>query len=421
MTTWTIFALTLLAAGLTLETWLDARQAKNVREHRDRVPARFASVIDLAAHRKAADYTLAKLRHGRWERFWEVSLLLLWGWGGGLDALDRWIRGLEVFGTWHGVLVMLLFFTLSSLLTLPLEAWKTFGLEARFGFNRSSWRLFLSDRLKQWLLMLALASPLLWLLLWLMESTGESWWFYGWLLWSAFSLLLMWLFPNWIAPLFHRFEPLPEGALRKRIEALLARCGFSCDGLFVMDGSRRSSHGNAYFTGLGKHKRIVFFDTLLQTLDANETEAVLAHELGHFHHGHVKKRMLAMFSLSFFAFALLGWLAAQPGFYHALGVSEASHHGALLLFLLWLPWFTLWFSPWMNMLSRRHEFEADRYAAHHSDAESLISALVKLYRDNAATLTPDHLYSIWHDSHPPAPSRITALEAAAIASDPGCE
>ncbi len=394
----------------TIEWYLDWRQQRHVQAARAAVPARFAGVVDLPAHQKAADYTIAKLRLGRIARLWSVALLLLWTLGGGLDWLDSWVRaqGLSPLAT--GVTVMLGFFVASHVLEIPLEIWSTFGVESRFGFNRMTPRLYFSDQLKQLVLMLALGAPLAWVMLWLMQSAGAYWWWYAWLVWTAFSLFMVWAFPTWIAPLFNRFEPLPDGELKSRIEALLARCGFTASGLFVMDGSRRSAHGNAYFTGFGKAKRIVFFDTLLKSLDVDETEAVLAHELGHFRHGHVKKRLLLMSGLSLLAFAVLGQLAEAPWFYHALGVSRPSDYMALLLFMLTMPVFFFWLGPLSSAFSRRHEFEADAYAVAHADGEKLISALVKMYEENAAPLSPDPWYSAWHDSHPPAMIRIAHLE-----------
>ncbi len=409
MMLWTIIFLGGVVADSAVQWWLDRRQAASVISHRDHVPERFAAVIDLAAHQKAADYTLAKLAHGRYEQWWSVVLLLLWTLGGGLNTLDEWVRQWQLSPLISGTVTILLFFSLAGLLTMPLDAWKTFVLEARFGFNKSTPGLFLADQFRQWLLLLVIGTPLILLLLWLMAQAGSWWWLYGWAVWTGFSLLMMWAFPNWIAPLFNRFEPLPEGEERQRIEALLERCGFTCDGLFVMDGSRRSAHGNAYFTGFGNNKRIVFFDTLLEKLTLEEMEAVLAHELGHFHHGHVRQRMIAMSVFSLLGFALLGWLAGQSWFYQGLGVDHASDAMALLLFILVLPVLTFWLPPLSHHFSRRHEFEADRYAVRHSSANVLMDALVKLYRDNAATLTPDPWYSAWHDSHPPAPVRIAAL------------
>jgi STE24 endopeptidase len=416
MKTMNLLTLLFLAALLShygIELWLSLRQARRVRAHRARVPEAFAASISLAAHQKAADYTLASLRFGRVEQAAGVLLLLAWTLGGGLDALDRAWRSpaSDLPGPIAtGLAVLLSAGLVMALLDLPFAAWRTFVLEQRFGFNRADSRLFVTDTLKQWLLGLAFGAPLIAGALWLMQ-TGPRWWLWVWLLWLGFSLFMLWAWPTLIAPLFNRFSALADEGLRVRIERLLARCGFASDGVFVMDGSRRSAHGNAYFTGLGRHKRIVFFDTLINTLDGDEIEAVLAHELGHFRRRHVQKRMAFMALASLAALALLGWLRGETGFFTGLGVVTPSDHMALLLFMLALPPFTALLSPLFARVSRRHEFEADAYAAEHSDGRALIAALVKLYRDNAATLTPDPLYSAWHDSHPPAPVRIAHLRA----------
>jgi len=378
--------------------------------HRDAVPERFASQISLASHQKAADYGLAKLKLGVWVNLYGVLLLLAWSLGGGLDALDAWISAWKLSGITTGVVFLLAFAMISSLLELPFSLYSTFSLEQRFGFNKMTLGLFFSDMLKQAALMLLIGAPLIWVVLWLMASAGNLWWLWAWAVWTSFSVLMMWAYPTLIAPIFNTFSPMQDGALKTAIEGLLQRCGFQSNGLFVMDGSKRSSHGNAYFTGFGQSKRIVFFDTLLKQLNTNETLAVLAHELGHFRRNHVKKRMLVMFSMSLAGFALLGWLSQQMWFYEGLGVTVPSHYMLLVLFMLVLPVFTFALSPLMNMHSRKHEFEADDYAKEHAQAEDLISALVKMYDDNAATLTPDSLYSAWHDSHPPAPVRVAHLE-----------
>jgi STE24 endopeptidase len=403
-----VFLAFVVLATLT-DLWLAARQARYVRAHRGAVPAQFSATISLETHHKAADYTLAKLAVERWAGLWSVAVLLAWTLGGGLDALDRGVRVLGLGELATGVAVMLGVFVIGHLLDMPFDLWRTFGVEARFGFNKMRAGLYIGDQLKQLLLLALIGGPLAWVILWLMQGMGPLWWLYAWLVWTAFSLLMIWAFPSVIAPLFNTFTPLEEGEFRDRIEALLARCGFASKGLFVMDGSKRSAHGNAYFTGLGNAKRIVFFDTLIKSLDVDEAEAVLAHELGHFRHGHVKKRLLVMTAMSLAGFALLGWLAQQAWFYRGLGVSEASHHAALLLFMLAMPVFMFWVGPISSWFSRRHEFEADAYAARYASGDKLVSALVTMYEDNAATLTPDPLYSAWHDSHPPAPVRIAHL------------
>lgn len=410
MTPWTttvlLFALTATASHL----YLSHRQRRHVLARRNAVPATFADSINLPAHQKAADYTSSRLQLDDISQLWGLALLLIWTLGGGLQWLDNLTSSVGLSGQMSGVLFMLAFFMLSQLLELPVDLYRTFSIEARFGFNQMTGKLYLGDMIKQLLLMALIASPLLWALLALMQSAGSWWWLYGWMLWSGFMLLMIWIYPTFIAPVFNQFEPLADGPVKKRIEALLNRCGFHSNGLYVMDGSRRSKHGNAYFTGLGKAKRIVFFDTLLKQLDDNETEAVLAHELGHFHHGHVKKQLLITLLLSLAGFALLGWLATQPWFYNGLGITKPSNYAALTLFLLIMPVFTFVLTPVMNLFSRRNEFEADAYAVTNSSGQALISSLVKMYADNASTLTPDPLYSAWHDSHPPAPIRIAHLQ-----------
>ena len=410
MATWTWTVLTMATLATLIGIYLAGRQRAFVLAHRERVPARFADKIPQAAHEKAADYTLAKLSLGNAGRIWSLLLLLVWTIGGGLGLLGEWAGALGWDDTWQGVAFLVCFFVLGLILDLPLDIYGTFFIEARFGFNRTTAALYLSDMLKQLGLTLALGVPLAWAILALMGSAGSHWWLYAWLVWTGFSLLMIWAYPTFIAPLFNKFEPLEEGEMKSTIEALLARCGFESNGLFVMDGSRRSSHGNAYFTGLGNAKRIVFFDTLIKQLEPAETEAVLAHELGHFRHGHVKKRMSVMIMLTLTGFALLGWLAGQQWFYTGLGIAEASNHAALALFMLVMPAFTFAMAPLMSHFSRRHEFEADAYAVANSNGQALISALVKMYEDNASTLTSDPLYSAWHDSHPPAPVRIDHIE-----------
>jgi STE24 endopeptidase len=413
MQTFSLMFLAFIVLAAATEAWLAGRQARHVRSHRQAVPARFAISIPLAAHQKAADYTLARLRLGRWAGWWSILVLLGWTLGGGLNGLDHAAHALGLGGPMGGVAVMLAFLAIGHVLDIPFDLWRTFGIEARFGFNKMTPGLYLSDQLKQLALLLVIGTPLAWVILWLMARMGSWWWLDAWGVWTAFSLLMIWAYPTLIAPLFNKFTPLGEGEFKQRIEALLHRCGFASKGLFVMDGSKRSAHGNAYFTGLGNAKRIVFFDTLIRTLSIDEAEAVLAHELGHFRHGHVKKRLVVMMLMSLAGFALLGWLAGQDWFYRGLGVSAPSDHAALLLFMLAMPVFLFWLGPISNWFSRRHEFEADDYAASHASAEHLAAALVSMYEDNAATLTPDPLYSAWHDSHPPAPVRIAHLEGAA--------
>lgn len=398
-----------LAAATTLQLWLSARQIRHIRTHRDAVPEAFADRITLAAHQRAADYSIARTRLGQIESLYEAALLLLWTLGGGLQWLIGFWQGFGLSDTATGVGVLVSATLIISLLDLPFSIWQTFVIEERFGFNRTRVSTFIADLLKQGLILLLLATPLTWLVLWLMASSGSLWWLYVWGVWMGFTLLMIWAYPTLIAPLFNQFKPLADEALRQRIEALLARCGFTSRGIFVMDGSRRSGHGNAYFTGLGRNKRIVFFDTLLDSLEPDEVEAVLAHELGHFKRRHVQKRLVSMALMSLAGLALLGWLIEEPAFYQGLGVSEPSLYAGLMLFLLISPVFGVFLTPVMSWLSRKHEYEADAFAAQQAGATDLIRALVKLYRENASTLTPDPLYSAFHDSHPPAPLRVAHL------------
>ncbi len=408
--------LLLLSLATALQLWLSWRQIRHVRAHRAAVPEPFATQVSLEEHQKAADYTIARSHLGMIELVYGAVLLLGWTLGGGLDLLDGLWRSLGLWSEewrhlWTGTGFMLSFFIIGSLLELPFGLYRTFRLEARFGFNKTTPRLFVADLFKGLLLSLLIGTPLLLLVLWLMQVMGDAWWLYVWAVWIGFTLLMLWAYPSFIAPLFNKFQPLEEGELRGRIEQLLERCGFASDGIFVMDGSRRSSHGNAYFSGLGNHKRIVFFDTLLESLDGDEIEAVLAHELGHFRRRHIAKRLLVMAAISLGALALLGWLGGWFGFYYGLGVSHGSDYMALTLFILCAPLLGVFLQPLMAASSRRHEFEADDYAAEQSSAEHLISALVRLYRENASSLTPDPLHSAFHDSHPPAPVRIAHLSA----------
>ncbi|MDQ6990063.1 MAG: M48 family metallopeptidase [Mariprofundaceae bacterium] len=406
--TW-IFLCALLLSTL-IDFYLDRRQQQSVQQHRAQVPPRFEGIISLEAHQKAADYTTAKLKVGTWAGLYGLGLLLFWTLGGGLACLDDAMRSLDWSALQTGVAFILVFSVLSSLLDIPFSIYQTFVLEERFGFNKMTAKIFFSDMCKNTLLMLLIATPLIAVILWLMASAGELWWLWAWAVWVGFAVLMMWLYPTFIAPLFNKFEGMKDAELKAAIEALLQRCGFESNGLYQMDGSKRSSHGNAYFTGFGKSKRIVFFDTLLDQLSTQETLAVLAHELGHFKRNHIKKRMLLTFSIFFAGFALMGWFSEQLWFYQALGVSQASDYVLLILFMMVMPAFTFVLSPIMSMYSRKHEFEADDYAKEHANADDLISALVKMYEDNAATLTPDAWYSAWHDSHPPAPVRIAHLE-----------
>jgi STE24 endopeptidase len=409
-----------LTASLLVKLWLAGRQMRHVATHRDVVPPAFASSVTLAAHQRAADYTLAKGRFGLLTMAFGSIVLLGWTLLGGLHALNLTLRAAvlpSLPGAWGAMayqLALLAAFALvSGLLDLPFELWRTFHIEQRFGFNRSTLRLFVVDQLKGLLVGAVIGLPLAALVLWIMAATGRWWWLWAWCAWAAFNLLIMVLYPTVIAPLFNKFEPLADAMLAARVRALMQRCGFAAKGLFVMDGSRRSAHGNAYFTGLGAAKRVVFFDTLLAKLSPGEVEAVLAHELGHFKHRHVTQRIVMMFGISLAALALLGWLAGQAGFYTGLGVAPnlgaPNDALALLLFMIIVPVFGYFASPLMAQLSRRHEFQADAYACAQSDGADLASALLKLHEDNAATLTPDPIYVRFYYSHPPASERLAAL------------
>ena len=397
-----------LCATVALRCWLAARQLKHVAAHREAVPAQFAGRITLGSHQKAADYSMTRTRLGFLSLAIEVAVLLAFTLGGGLQLLhDWWATRLD--GLAYGVALIFSVMAISSLVDLPLSLYTQFVVEEKFGFNRMTLKLFFADLAKQTLLGALIGTPLLLAVLWLMAQAGSLWWLYTWVFWCAFNLLILLIYPTWIAPLFNKFTPLADDELKARIENLLTRCGFASSGLFVMDGSKRSNHGNAYFTGLGRNKRIVFFDTLLSRLQGGEIEAVLAHELGHFKHRHVMKRIVLMFSLSLGFLAVLGQLMTADWFYHGLGVSTQNTALALILFFLVVPVFTFLLTPLSSLLSRRHEFEADRYAAEHASASELTNALVKLYEDNAATLTPDPLHSLFYDSHPPAALRIAHL------------
>jgi STE24 endopeptidase len=413
-----LFVLAVLA-GLGIELWLGQRQAAYVERHRESVPGPFDGSVSPSEHGKAADYTIARLHHGRVASLVDAALTLLLTLGGGVAAVDALWRHSRLSEPWLGVAVIGSIAVLSQLVHLPLAVWRTFGLEARFGFNRTTPGLFLADLGRKLALAVLIGAPLLVGVLLLMQRAGRWWWLWAWGLWLAVSLLMAWAWPAFIAPLFNRFLPLEDLSLRERIEALLDRCGFTSRGVFVVDSSRRSTHGNAYFTGIGRHKRIVFFDTLLERLAHPEVEAVLAHELGHFRLRHVRQRLLLSVALAFAGLAVLGWLAGEAGFYRALGVPLPSTHAALLLFALALPAFTFFVTPLASLWSRRHEFEADDFASRHASAAELASALVKLHRDNASTLTPDPLYAGFYYSHPPPLERITRLRALAAAPAQG--
>ena len=406
----------LLAASTLTRSWLNQRQVAAVQRHRDEVPAAFRTQIDLASHQKAADYTVASARIGRWDTLLDAAIALVLTLGGGLSSIDHAWQAAHLSAVWHGTAVVLSTFLIVSLVGLPLSIWRTFGVEARFGFNRTTVGLFIADLFKGLLLGLVLGGPLVFVILFLMQRAGTLWWLYAWFVWVGFTVLITWAYPSFIAPLFNKFTPLHDAALKERTEALLQRCGFSSRGVFVMDGSRRSVHGNAYFTGVGRNKRIVFFDTLLERLQIAEVEAVLAHELGHFSLHHVRWRLVLSLGLGLVGLAVLGFLAQWSDFYAAFGVTTPSSHTALLLFVFVLPVFTYFTTPISAWWSRKHEFEADEFAAKFADARQLAEALVKLYRDNATTLTPDSLHSAFYDSHPPALVRITRLQQLAARS-----
>jgi len=407
----TLLFLAMLLISTFMRLYLSQRQINYVSQHRAKVPDSFAENISLEDHQKAADYTTAKVKFGRLPLFYEVALILFWTLGGGLQWLDQNILTLDLHPILTGITVILVFTFISSILDLPFSIYSTFVIEEKFGFNRTTIKTFISDMLKGSLLGLAIGVPLIYIILWLMEQAGDQWWLYTWLVISAFSLFMMWVYPTWIAPIFNKFEPLEEGDTLNRITRLLQRCGFNSNGIFVIDGSKRSSHGNAYFSGFGRNKRIVFFDTLLKMLSDDELEAVLAHELGHFKKKHIIKGILISFATTLAGLALLAWLMKAEWFYTALGVTQTSTYMALLLFTLIMPVFTFVFQPLFSIFSRKNEFEADAFAAEQTDAKYLINALVGLYRENASTLTPDPLYSAFYDSHPPAPVRIAHLNA----------
>jgi len=405
--------MTFLLACTGCRLWLSNRQTQYIHAHRTQVPAPFAQQISLEDHQKAADYTNAKAQLGRMETLYDAVLLLGWTLGGGIALVQSLVQSSGLGGLWGAVASILVALLVSGALSLPFGIALTFGIEARFGFNRSTPGLFVADMFKGLVLTLALGAPLLAAVFWIMAHAGELWWFYAWALWSGFGLLMFWAYPTLIAPIFNKFEPLQDANLKQRVEALLDRCGFHSKGIFVMDGSRRSAHGNAYFTGLGNNKRIVFFDTLIKTLQPLEVEAVLAHELGHFRKRHIRKRLIWSLISSLIGLAMLGWLKTQVWFYTDLGVPDASDQAALLLFIMIVPVFTYFFSPFSAWFSRKQEFEADAYAASQSDAGALVEALVKLYRENASTLTPDPVHSAFYDSHPPALIRIQHLNGLA--------
>ena len=404
-----------LVANLLTKLWLASRQIRHVATHQHEVPAAFSQTISLDAHQKAAHYTLTKLRVGLIDLALDAVTLLAWTLMGGLDWLNQLTLAALGEGMAQQIALVMGFTLIGGLMGLPLSLYQTFGIEQRFGFNHTTWRLWLSDLVKGVVVGLILGLPILWLVLWLMQAGGNLWWFYAWIALVLYQLFVMWIAPNFIMPLFNKFTPLEDATLKERVSALMSRSGFTAKGFFVMDGSRRSAHSNAFFTGFGAAKRVVFFDTLLEQLNADEMEAVLAHELGHFKHRHILKMMLTSFAVSLLGLALLGGLSQQVWFYTGLGVAPNLTGNnsalALLLFMLVLPLFTFFISPLSARRSRRFEFEADAYAVANSQAAALRSALLKLYQDNASTLTPDPLYVAFYYSHPPASQRLARMSA----------
>ncbi|KHF24787.1 M48 family metallopeptidase [Solemya velum gill symbiont] len=402
----------LLFLFLTTATqlWLSWRQQAHVAAHRPKVPEAFSGMLSLEQHHKAADYTITKVRFGRLELFLGLALLLILTLGGGLNWADKQLVALGHSELVTGTLVIVAVTLFSSIVSIPAALYSTFVIEERFGFNNSTMATFWLDRLKGLVLSLLIGVPLVMAVLWVMQSLGEYWWITAWVALTAFSLLITWIYPQIIAPLFNSFEPLEEGEVAERVKSLLSRTGFQSNGVYVMDGSRRSGHGNAYFTGFGNNKRIVFFDTLLKQLSAEQVEAVLAHELGHFKKRHIIKGFILSAAMSLAGFAILAWLMKNAWFYTGLGVEQSSTYMALILFVLISPAFTYFLSPALSWVSRKHEFEADAFAANQSGGRHLVSALITLYRENASTLTPDALHSLFYDSHPPASIRIRHLE-----------
>ncbi len=408
---------TLLVLGLLARFYLASRQIRHVAQHRDAVPAAFASTISLQAHQKAADYTITKARFGLLEMAFSAAVLLCWTLLGGIDALNQSLvhSGLAAYGSLVPQLGLLAAFgVIGGLLDLPFTLYSTFRIEERFGFNKMTLKLWLTDLVKSTLVGIVIGLPIVALILWLMGSAGKLWWLWAWCAWMGFNLAVLVLYPTVIAPLFNKFKPLDDDNLKARVTALMQRCGFAAKGLFVMDGSKRSAHANAYFTGFGAAKRVVFYDTLLKQLSPAEVDAVLAHELGHFKHKHIIKRIAAMFAMSLAGFALLGWLSSQIWFYTGLGIrpnmNSSNDALALLLFMLVVPLFSFFVSPVFAQLSRKQEFEADAYAVSQTDGKDLQSALLKLYQDNASTLTPDPVFVKFYYSHPPASERLARMD-----------
>ena len=413
MNTFTIIFLIALIISSSIQFWLSKRQADYVADHRSAVPDAFKSKVPLEAHQKAADYTLAKIKLGNIDGALGIIVLLLLTLGGGINTAFEYWNSIVSSPLIAGVAATATIFLIMALVEIPTSVYQTFVIEEKFGFNKSSVNQFIKDQLLHLGLGAAIGLPLLALILWVMDNVGSLWWLWAWGIIMGFSLLMSWLFPTVIAPLFNKFTPMEEGSLKDRIQGLLARCGFNSQGIFIMDGSKRSGHGNAYFTGLGNNKRIVFFDNLVNSLDDEELEAVLAHELGHFKCKHVIKMLIATSIMSLISLAILGWLINEQWFYTGLGVEQPSNAAALLLFILISSSFTFFMQPVSAYFQRKFEFEADDFAANNAKASKMISGLVKLYEENANTLTPDPLYSAFHYSHPPAAIRIAHLESKA--------
>jgi STE24 endopeptidase len=413
---WTLVFAAALLAGLGVKFWLASRQVRHVARHRGEVPADFAATVPLSAHQKAADYTVTKSRLGLLETAFAAAVLLGWTLLGGLDALNSALLDLLGPGMAQQLALLACFAVIGGLLDLPFSLYSTFVVEERFGFNKITWKLWVSDAVKGVVLSVLLGGLLAWIILWLMGAAGSLWWLYGWAVFVLFVLLMQWIAPTVLMPLFNKFTPLQDAGLRERIVNLMQRCGYNARELFVMDGSKRSAHSNAFFTGFGRNKRVVFFDTLIERLAPAEIDAVLAHELGHFRHKHIVKRMAGVFAFSLAGFALLGYLSRQHWFFTGLGVTPnmmgPNDALALLLFMLVTPVFSFFVSPLMAQLSRRHEFQADAFAVQQTGRDDLRSALLKLYEDNASTLTPDPLFVRFYYSHPPASERLARMAAA---------
>jgi STE24 endopeptidase len=410
MNSFTILFLLALIICYSVQFWLARRQSSHVAEYRAAVPDAFKDRVSLEAHQKAADYTIEKGKLGKIDSILSIIVLLMLTIGGGINASFEYWTAQITSPIWAGIAALATVFFVMTLIDIPTSLYQTFVIEEKYGFNKSTVAQFIKDQCLQLALSAAIGLPILALILWVMDSVGSSWWLWAWAIIMGFSLLMSWLFPTVIAPLFNKFTPMQDGSLKDRIQGLLARCGFNSQGIFIMDGSKRSGHGNAYFTGLGNNKRIVFFDTLVESLDEEELEAVLAHELGHFKRKHVIKMLVATSVMSLISLAILGWLINEQWFFTGLGVQQASNAAALLLFMLVSPVFTFFMQPISAYFQRKFEFEADDFAAANAKATKMISGLVKLYEENASTLTPDPLYSAFHYSHPPAAIRIAHLE-----------